>query len=421
MDTMKKVIVGYDLCEDFTQISCYSYKTNEPIPISQREGENEFCPIPTVLCVKTDTRQWLFGDEAVACVRSGAGILVDHLLTKLKTEEITELYQTKFTGVALLEKFLRKTLTLIKNYFPTEQISKLVITIRDTEPLVVDKIYEACSLLGIDKDRVVIMSHASSYLYYALSQDRCLWMNDVGLFDFNEEGLRYYQIKMNRRSKPVIAGLAKTDYSQRLNNIIRHQKNNNPAYIFESIANEALFKQIVTTLYFTGTGFEGDWAEAAIRGLCSGRRAFFGQNLFTKGACYAAKELSGDRRLCDVLLMNDDMVTTTVAVRVYQDTRFVELPMIEAGEIWYEINRSIEVIPEGQAEMELVRKSIMTRDVIREKLMLDRLPNRPDKMTRLEINFTCKDKDNAVLQITDLGFGEFYPEAGSKMVFDLEI
>lgn len=421
MDTVKRVIVGYDLCEDYTQISCYSYKSNEPIPISQREGDNEFCPIPTVLCVKTDTRQWLFGDEAVKCAQSGAGILVDHLLNKLKKDEVTELYQTKFTGAALLEKFLRKSLTLVKNYFPTEQITKLVITVRDTEPYLVDKIYEACSLLGIEKDRVSVMSHAGAYLYYALSQDRSLWMNDVGLFDFNEEGLRYYQIRMNRRNKPVIACLTKNDYSQKLNSGTMNGKNTNPSYIFENIANEALYKQLVTTLYFTGGGFDGGWAETVIRGLCSGRRVFYGQNLFTKGACYAAKELSGDQRLGDILLMNDDMVTTSLAIRVYQDTRLVDIPMIEAGDIWYEAGKSIEVIPEGVPELDVVLKNILTKDVVRHKLVLDHVPERPDKMTRLRIQVTCKDKDNALIEVTDLGFGEFYPQSGNSTTLTLAI
>jgi hypothetical protein len=50
MDAPRKVIVGYDLCEDFTQISCYSYKTFEPIPIGIRE--RMITSHPTVLGVK---------------------------------------------------------------------------------------------------------------------------------------------------------------------------------------------------------------------------------------------------------------------------------------------------------------------------------------------------------------------------------
>jgi hypothetical protein len=420
MDTPRKVIVGYDLCEDYTQISCYSYKTLEPIPISERMGEENYL-IPTVLCAKTDTRQWLFGEEAVACAKNGAGELVEHLLSKVRAGEEVELFHTSFSGLALLEKFLRKSLTLIKNYFPTEQITKLVVTVRNTEPEFVDKIYEALALLGLEKDRAIVMSHAGAYLYYALSQDKSLWMNDVGLFDFSAEGLMYYQMRMNRRSRPMIAGLTKTDFTASLDYDVPGQKNSNAPYIFENLANTALYKQIVSTLYFTGSGFEGGWADGVIKGLCTGRRVFYGQNLFTKGACYAAKELSGDRKLNDILLLNDDMITSSVAIRVYSDTKFVEMPLAEAGEIWYEVNKSLEVIPEGTAELEVILKNIMTRDVNYEKLALNQFPERPDRMTRLEINFTCKNKTGGIIKITDLGFGEFYPGTGSGMEFSLEI
>ena len=39
MDNTRKLIVGYDLCEDYTQISCYSYKTYEPILIHPIDDE----------------------------------------------------------------------------------------------------------------------------------------------------------------------------------------------------------------------------------------------------------------------------------------------------------------------------------------------------------------------------------------------
>lgn len=425
MDSSRKLMVGYDLCEDFTQISCYSYKTMEPIPISVCEGE-DYCPIPTVLCMKAETKQWLFGDEAITCAGAGAGILVEHLLEKVQSEKEVELYGIKFTPIALLEKYIRKTLTLIKNYFPTEPITKLVITVRNSEPILVEKIYEVLASLGIEKDRAVVMSHAGVYLYYALSQDKSLWMNDVGLFDFGAEGLNFYQIRLNRRSKPMIAGLIKSDYSDDLNMDLLKPKNSNSissnaAYIFENIANTALYKQIITTLYFTGSGFSGGWADEVIKSLCVGRRVFFGQNLFTKGACYAAKELSGDRRLNDFILLSDEMVTSFVSIRAYCDTVFKEIPLIQAGENWYDVNKSIEVIPEGVAELEIILKNIMTRDVTRKTIPINQFPERPDRMTRLLINLSCKDKSTGKLTVTDLGFGEIYPETGQVMEFEIEI
>ncbi|MDF2905527.1 MAG: hypothetical protein K0R34_848 [Herbinix sp.] len=420
MDTTRKLFVGYDLCEDYTQISCYSYKSGEPIPISVRE-EDERNLIPTALCVNSVTKQWLFGEDAIRCGTDNAGILVNNLLDKLIKGVEVRIYDQTFSPVSLMEKYLRKTLMLIKRYFPTEQISKIVVTVRNAQPALVEGIYAALAILGLERDRVVIMSHSGAYLYYALSQDKSLWMNDVGLFDFSEEGLLFYQIKLNRKTKPMIACLNKTDYSHILNDKTLSIQKDNLAYTFENIANTALYKKLVTTLYLSGTGFDGGWAEEVIRSLCVGRRVFLGQNLFTKGACYAAKELCGDRKLEEFILLNEEMIASTVAVRVYKDTKFQEVCLASAGETWYEVNKSIEVIQEGETELELILKNIMTREVIRERIRLTKLTDRPDRMTRLQIKVTCKDQSIAVVTVNDLGFGEFYPETGCILEAMIEI
>ncbi len=419
MENQRKLIVGYDLCEDFSQISCFSYKTYEPIPIGPKDEEDNFL-IPTVLCIHHETKLWSYGSEASACAGAGNGILVDNLIGRLKTSEKTEIYGQSFDGIALMEKFLRKSLTLIKNYFPTEPISKLVVTLRETEPKVVAGIYEALYQLGIERDRAVVINHTGAYLYYALSQDRSLWVNDVGLFDFNEYGLNYYRISVNRRSVPMIAGMDMRDFTDTLNYRMINSKEIDPGYTFENIANTVLHKQIVSTLYFTGKGFEGGWADEAIRGLCAGRRVFIGQNLYSKGACYAAKELSGDKKLGDIILLNNEMLISSVSIKVYSDAVVKELLLTDAAVPWYEVEKEIEVIPEGEPELEIILRNIMTRELTRERLHLSLPPGRPDRMTRLGIRLTFQSRTMAQLTVTDLGFGEIHPGTGSTWEFMIE-
>lgn len=421
MDAPRKVIVGYDLCDDFTQISCYSYKTGEPLTIGISEDEGSDNKIPTVLCVRTDTKQWLYGEEAISCAMNGAGALVEQILNKVRNNEMVEVLETKFPAVSLLEKFIRKSLVLIRNHFPTDSITKLVVTVPDAEPEFVGRIYEVLFQLGLEKNRALVISHAGAYLYYALNQDRTLWNNDVGLFDFNKDGLSYYQIQINRRVKPMVAGLVKSDLSKELNHEILLKKEINLAYLFENVANTVLHRQLVTTLYFTGKGFEGGWSDETIKKLCVGRRGFMGENLFTLGACYAAKELSGDVKLQDIILLNDDMVTTSVAIRVYLDTKYVELPLMKAGEIWYEVEKALEVIPEGEPELELFLKSIISKDPVRQIIRLEQWDEPMDRTTRLRIDVSCESKDLAVMKVTDLGFGELFQGTGKETIYKIQI
>jgi hypothetical protein len=420
MDTPRKLLVGYDLCEDYTQISCYSYKTMEPVTISIHEKE-EYSLIPTVLCMEEDTGNWLYGKEGKDCAALGKGILLTDFLKKIKTGEEIETGGQKYTGMMLLGKFLRKTLMLVKNYFPTELITRLVVTVKDTDTVIMDGIYEALSMLGIERDRAVVISHDSAYLYYALSQKKMLWMNDVGLFDFDEAGLTYYQISINRRVYPIVAGVTKKSLTDTLSYDMIKDKSADLGYALENAANTVLYKQIISTLYFTGKGFEGVWIEEAVKHLCKGRRAFLGHNLYTKGACYAAMELSGNEKLGDFILLSEEKIINSVSVCVYKDGKMEEVILAQAGLPWYDVNRSIEVIPQGLAEIEIILRNSITRETVKEKLVPNDFDCSQDRMVRLEINLVCTSKSFAKVTITDVGFGEICPGTGHIWEFTIEI
>ena len=420
MDNPRKLIVGYDLCDDYSQISCYSYKACEPVPVCPAVDEDNPL-IPTALCVKNDSGTWVYGKEAVVCARDGLGVLADKLLTKLKHREETKISGQTYSAVSLMEKFLRKTLTLIKNHFPTEPITQIVITLHEMDRAVIEGLYEALYVLGIEKDRANIISHGSSFMYYALSQDREFWLNDVGLFDFGDNGLSFCQISINRRANPMIAGMEKKDFYDTLNHTILKSRKVDAGYTLETIANTVLYKQIISTLYFTGRGFEGDWAEDTVKGLCAGRRVFMGQNLYTKGACYCARERAGESKLGNIILLNNDMIVSLVLLKVYVDGIIQEIVLTEAAVPWREVDREVEVILDQAAELEIIFRNIMTKETIRERIPLYNLPDRPERMTRLHIHVLCADKNKVKLSITDLGFGDICPATGEVAEYLLDI
>ena len=406
----RKLIVGYDLGEEYSEISCYSYKTYEPLPIGPR--------IPTVLCLTNDTKTWLYGEEAQECAAKDEGILVDNIFEKLLSQETTNIGEEEFIGSQLLEKFFRRTLILLKKDFPTELITKIVVTVRDTSPLLIANIKEALFLLGIEEDRGTVISHSAAYIYYALNQDSSLWINDVGLFDFSKEGLKYYQIQINRRTKPKVASIVKKDYSNILTYSMLEDKEIDHTYILENAANQALYKQIISTLYFTGEGFDGGWAENVLKRLSIGRRAFIGTGMYSKGACYAAKEMSEESEN-QYILIDEDMIINSVYLLVYGDGKMQEHMIAKAGTPWYEVNNTVEIIPDNIREINLYFHNIMTKETVRESFILSNLPDRPNRMTRLGLNISFISKDLAKIKIKDLGFGDLYPASNHIWEFNI--
>jgi hypothetical protein len=409
----RNLIVGFDLCNDYSQLSYYNYKTYEPESICADLEESRYL-IPTALGVKNYSKDWVFGEEAVSCGSLGTGVLVEDLLTRLKTGEKTEIFGTEFDPVALMEKFMRKCLMLLKKKFPSNTILQIVITLKELDEKVVNGLYQALENLGIGKDRGYIQSHSHSYQYYALSQSRELWMNDIGLFDFDEKGLAYSQISINHRTRPYVVGIKEEDFSETLSYAMLEEYKNgeNLEYIFGNIANSVLHKQIVSTIYATGLGFEDNWADNILKELCVGRRVFKGQNLYVKGACYGAKELAGDSRLSDYMFLSKDMIKSDIFSTGYYNGKTADVVMVKAGKPWYEINGNLDVILEDEQEIVIKLKSIISGEIKEYSISLDGFPERPDRTTRIGINIKFKDYTKAVITLKDKGFGGFYPSSG---------
>lgn len=406
----RSLLVGFDLCNDYSQISCFDKKSYEPKSIGVASANDTYA-IRTVLGLKKDAITWVFDQEALRISQQGEGFLVENIIDSIIEQKDIEISGTVFNKTVLLEKFFRKSLSSLKKYYPNESIDKIMITIKQLDMNLINVIYQALETLGLSKERVFIQSHLQSYFYFALSQKKELWMNDVGLFDFDEQGFSYYQLSINRRVSPYLVGVKQMDFSKTLNYELLEEigQNEHLAYIAGNIAKGALHKQNVSTLYMTGKGFEGQWADEVLKELCIGRRVFKGQNLYVKGATYAARELTKDTKLKDFVFLSDEMISSTISVKVYSDARMCEVVLAKAATAWYDSEQKIDVILDNETEIELIITNLIKKETFRQILDLNDLKVRPNKMTRIEIRAQFTDGHTCIITAKDKGFGEFYP------------
>jgi len=412
MIDQRSLIVGYDLNNTASQICYFNPKTYEPESICVTSDKTKYL-IPTVLGVKEKTKEWVYGEEACLMNERGEGVLIDNLLNKLKTGKETLIYGVPFRPVALLEKFFRKSLQLLKIYFPSNSILKLVVTVKNPDEQLMSGIYEALAGLGIGRDRALVQSHSQSYQYYALNQKKELWLNDVGLFDFDEEGLIYQQITIDRRVKPNTVGITEKNFQDILNPKILEEliEKDKAEYLFSNLANEVLYKQIISTLYITGSGFAGDWADNVLKELCIGRRVFKGQNLYVKGACYAARELAGEGRLKSFLLLGSEMITSTFYLNGFYGGKPAEVILARAGTCWYDAKDKVDFILDDINVLTIFRQDLLKHETQTYQVPLEGLPVRPNKTTRIEVKIEFLNKNTAVITVKDKGFGKFYPSS----------
>lgn len=397
MEQERNLYVGFDLGSTYSQISCYDEKTDTIDTISKDPALDNGL-IPTLLGVTKERREWVFGNE-VRKIEEDKGMVIDHIYEKISNREKFHVYGVLFTGADILEKFFRKGLLLLKKHYPLQSIAKIVVTVKTKNRYVIEAVYEGLKNLGIEKDRAFVQCYEESYINYALGQEKELWINDIGLFELDEDGFSYYQLQLNRRTKPMIVSIDKKELKEPTD------KN---AYIFLNTAKTVLYKKGVSTIYVTGIGFLGEWADEALRELCIGRRVFKGQNLYTRGALFKAMELEGKKKFTEYAFIGDEMIGANIMLPVYHNAKEEQLILAKVGTTWTEIHNEVYFILDNEEEVQIIVDNPMKKERQTYLLQLDGLPYRPNKGSRIKLEIRFTDKETAVITMKDDGFGTFF-------------
>ena len=260
----RPIVIGFDLSPEMTQIAV-SRGGEEPESVSVSSTSGQFL-IPTVLCVRNDSGDWLFGEEAIRCKNRNAGVFIDDLLGKAEREESVYIRDVEYTPRNFLERFFRKIMVVLRQKYTSDSVEHVVVSMRDPSDKLIQMVTDAMETTGIRRDHIRVRSHLQNFMFYAVCQKKELWVNDVGLFEFNENGLTYTQLSTAKKIAPITVTAQITDLSTLLdNNMLETMPDNQLAYCFRTITDKVLYRQILSTIYVTGKGFEGAWSDEVLK------------------------------------------------------------------------------------------------------------------------------------------------------------
>lgn len=411
MSDERSLLVGVDLCEDYSQITCFSTVSFEPESICLNRDTEKY-RIPTALFYRSDTAEWFFGEEAIERHTTQKGILIKDIIDKASKKELVDIEGHKVEPVLLLERYLKRLLGVLKPEYPSKTIRKLIITVKEKNMILINHIYQALQNLGISKVRASVQNHEQCFVSYAMNQPKELRVNDIALFDFDDKGLMFYQISINRRTEPQTVVMKKKSFCDTLSYemLKADETKEQVVTIFDNITRNVLHKQLVTAIYVTGKGFEGKWCRDVLKELCVGRRVFIGQNLYAKGAGYAARESAGEGKCGEYLYLGEETVTTNISMPLFTESRQMEYPLIKAGVAWYNASKTIQFIPDGEMEIELIMENVTEHRLERHLISMDGL-RQLDRKTRIEMSVEFMDIKTCVVTLRDKGFGDLFPSS----------
>ena len=395
---MDGLVIGMDLCDTYTHISCM-------------EPEQTWV-IPTVVCKNKNADEWYVEEEAYAHTLVGDGIMEDKLLTQVMKDGTATIGGIKYEGIYLLKMFLEKALELPKKAAGSREIASIVIAVSCLDVKLMDSLLYCADYLKIPRDRVHLISHTESFVYYVMSQKREVWSNQVGMFDLTNQSLRYYELKVQRglRQMQVVADCENLEEGFHLDVLDNTAGARLADRILCSCADRILQKRLFSAIVLTGKGFENtEWAPEFMKQVCSRRRLFVENGLFSKGALMKAADYLQEKSSYPFICICEGRLKTTVSVKVLNHDKEGQLVLAAAGDNWYEAKSTVDFIVTGNPEVEFTISPLDPKKKKLVKIGLEDFPKRPDRTTKIELSLGFSDDRTMVAVIKDKGFGEIFP------------
>jgi hypothetical protein len=419
----QELIVGYDLCADYSQISYFDKEKTEPDSLTI----DGMMQIPTVLFRRFTDGQWLAGKKALDEAQEGQGILVRNFTENIGNDPLVDVAGERMEKTELLCIFMEKTLSVLMDTMEDAAIAWLTVTMVKMDLAAAAALKEAAKRLQIPSNRIFMQGHRLSYEYYALSQRRELWMHDVGLFEYGKNGLYYHHLSISWKHHPASVtseSMALTDYlnGDELENPVGPEMDRK----FLDAIKAATAGKTIATYYLVGEGFESaakgsGWLNLSLQQLCAMRRhVFVGQNLYARGACYNSYyHASG--KAPEFVPVNADLLMKEIYIRSVHRNTPRKVVLAAAGTAWYSIAGENHLIIDGCEQLVLHVRDTITNLEQTVVLPLAGLPERPSKTTKLQVLTSFESENICHVQVVDKGFGEMYPETGKRweIAFDI--
>lgn len=405
MNEIRDILIGIDFGKTESQLCYYDRKAKEPVSLSMKvsSSQHEF---PTCLCKNMEQDVWYFGREAIYYAKEQGGILVEDLYEICKGAESVQVGEQEKKPWELMGIFLEKILKSLGTVEPVKHTKCLTITVERLTGIMVENLQNACESIGFSQGGYMLQDYSESFYYYTLSQKPEYWSRNVGWYAFDQETVNFRRLSMTSNTKPILVSLEKAVSTKLPADAYQRDMD------FYKFIQETLGSNMYSSILITGNGFHQEWAVKSISLLCKNqRKVFYGNNLFSKGACYTAKEKLEDRELRRYLYLSDTLVKYNIGMDMMIMGSPAYYPIIQAGKNWYECRTVFDLILDDANQLTFYISQMQSTDKQKVSMPLPGLPPRPNRTTRLRICLECQSETVCKITVKDMGFGEMYPSS----------
>lgn len=397
--------VGLDLTDSFSQVSVGPIDSDAVETISTIPGQTKYL-VPTALFKRSEVNQWFAGNEAVK-YKETEGYYLDKLVSRARDEENIQVGNETFRASALLALYLKRILALVNLITPMNNVVSLMITVDLLDSTLINVLDEAVKSLSLKTREIHFQSHMESFYNYMLYQPRELWNRDVLLIDATGEYIKSLRMECNKNTTPIVAFI---DSTEELNLPTQNTAEADYSQKFDDFSAKLVEGRMISSIYLIGDIFKDEWCKDGVATLCKRGRVFQGNNLFSKGACYGAKNRIQPSILSNgYVFLGNDKLKANVGMNVRRRGEESYLALLDGGVNWFDAKNEVEIILDHGNKLSFVITPLTGKNRECVDITLGDLPKRPPRTTRLHISIHMQSENRMLVNIKDLGFGEIFP------------
>ena len=356
--SQRSLYIGVDLREENSQLALLAPQGEEPKLVFDPRDKTENTQIPTVVTIP------------------GSRETVGHFLEKIVKGEPIFAAGVESDPVNVLAAYFQKILSFTRREYPGGMIRRLVVTTKYRDFRFISQIYQALEKLGIGKDRAMVVDRYQHPPFVTVME----------------------------RQYP--------DYVKMLEEPVPEESGENArGSVVEAMVKGALHGQVITTVYMTGKGFADGFADAIMTQLCVGRHVFRGDNLYVFGACFIAREYSGEKKMEPFLYMDEDTIPVNITMQAYTNAKVQEIMLAKAGTPWYQVDYEVDLIADGEEELQIRVYHVREKNAYTHILPMDGIQGRLDRKARIGLQIRFAGVGKCIFTIRDKGFGNFFPSS----------
>ena len=319
--------------------------------------------------------------------------------------------QASVEDVRGLAEFVEKALERLGD------IDHLVFTVPELNIDIVRMLTGIGRRIGVDKHHIYVQDYKESFCNYMLYQPKELWQYEAALFHCDRHEVKAYMLRKIRtafgkgRDAFITVDEVASAQMEELSAIypvLNIDRAKDADLQFKQFVQGVFEKKLVSSVFLVGEAFENNWYPQSLRVMCNGRRAFLGNNLYSKGACYTALKRTSHYE--DTLIYLDETkMMEQICLKLRMQGADKWYPIVSWGSRWYEADASYELLLENTDDIEIHIESLAGAEMRVERVPLDGLPKRNNYTLRLQVKVMMMDEKRCRISFKDMGFGEFFP------------